>query len=74
LLSHPASLPVSNRNFLLCCNRNLSLCCDIDSTRLDINILLRYAWLVPGSLKGEVFPRTGSRDVAMSQSLLNDFA
>src|SRR5438034_4941915 len=28
LFAHPASLPVSNRNFLLCWNRNFSLCCD----------------------------------------------
>ncbi len=28
LFSHPASLPVSNRNFLLCSYRNFSCCCD----------------------------------------------
>jgi len=26
--AHPASLLVSNRNFLLCCNKNFSYCCD----------------------------------------------
>jgi len=29
LFSHPASLPVSNRNLLLCSYRNISCCCGI---------------------------------------------
>src|SRR5439155_23125288 len=29
LFAHPASLPVLNKNFLLCWNRNFSFCCDM---------------------------------------------
>src|SRR2546428_11112417 len=34
LVFHPASLPVLNRNFLLCHKRNFSLCCDTRKCRL----------------------------------------
>src|SRR5439155_1228752 len=43
LFAHPVSLPVSNRNFLLCWNRNFSFCCDIHRTALVSESSLWYA-------------------------------
>jgi len=45
LFVHPDSLPVSNRNFLLCCNKTFSLCCDKTSSMYlhDISILILFA-------------------------------
>jgi hypothetical protein len=35
LFAHPGSLPVLNRNFLLCWNRNFSFCRDMQNIYLD---------------------------------------
>src|SRR5437762_5103507 len=52
LFAHPVSLPVSNRNFLLCWNRNFSLC--RDNGRLDVASRGGWVYIIgrPGNKGG----------------------